>query len=174
MRRAPLRPIDAQAPPLPLKLPILDSDSLKGKEKAAFAEDVKTPHDTYTASPVRRPTMRNRPLSMLSEVSSLKSPPPPYRHGAVLSPSPDRKTGLPPPPPDAFESGPSSVRTSMMEVENMLDEDDDDNEPGNTLTLRGLQKLIRQHDLGGLTVIRTDNRQHGRRSIYSPGAIRLA
>lgn len=176
IRRAPLRTLDGEAPPLPIKVPLIDTD-LKGKQKATTSppacKDIKLASDNYTASP-RRPPMRNRPLSMQSEASSLASPPPPYAHGGMLLPSPDHKTSpmaIPPPPPDAFESGPSSVRTSMMEVENILDEEDD--EPGNTLTLRGVQKLIRQHDLGESHLERrtTDNRQHGARSLLAATTI---
>ncbi|CAK9786217.1 hypothetical protein CC85DRAFT_328437 [Cutaneotrichosporon oleaginosum] len=138
-RRASLRATAGEASPLPAKHPLdMHQESpVPSKGKG---------YDMYT-SPVQRPGMRRRPLSLLSE-SSVLSPPPPYGGGRDVAPSPEDKAspiGIPPPPPECLESGPSSVRNSLFDNEGPgLDEDD--GQPGNTLTLRGVQKLIRQHE----------------------------
>ena len=104
---------------------------------------------------------RARPMSMMSETSiaAAASPPPPYRHVPGSSPERlDEKTQLPemsemvkfpPPPPEPLESGPSSVRTSFVEEKyDHETSDDDESAPGNTLTLRGLRRLLKERERG--------------------------
>ncbi|GMK54694.1 hypothetical protein CspeluHIS016_0112800 [Cutaneotrichosporon spelunceum] len=103
----------------------------------------------YT-SPVQRSGARRRPLSLVCE-ANVFSPPPPY--AGDLEPSPDEKgspIAIPPPPPGILESGPSSVRDSLIDND-VPDLNEDDCTPGNTLTLRGVQKLIRQHEFETMT-----------------------
>lgn len=116
-------------------------------------------HDHYTSLPQSPVLRRPRPVSLLSDTSSpnAASPPPPYWRDSLVSASSSPKDAkhnpaqymIPPPPPDPLESGPSSVRTSMLEVEGVDDSlDMDDNMATGTLTLRGMQQLIRQHEYG--------------------------
>ncbi|WOO85243.1 uncharacterized protein LOC62_06G008744 [Vanrija pseudolonga] len=146
--------------------------SAKGKVKAASPLKESTAagdddHDDQAASDdsdathvsPHNNTRAPRPLSLISESSApMVSPPPPYgyRRTSTASPLADVKRPLVhnvPPPPEPLESGPSSVRTSMISVDNVdlaLEVDDDDDEPGNTLTLRGVQRLIKQQELDAM------------------------
>lgn len=121
-------------------------------DQAAASDDSDATH----VSPHNN-TRAPRPLSLISESSApMVSPPPPYgyRRTSTASPLADVKRPLVhnvPPPPEPLESGPSSVRTSMISVDHVdlaLEVDEDDDEPGNTLTLRGVQRLIKQQELG--------------------------
>ncbi|BEI87906.1 uncharacterized protein CcaverHIS019_0106240 [Cutaneotrichosporon cavernicola] len=140
-RRGPLRATAGEAPPLPSK------HSLRMQESPTVGKGAG--YDLYT-SPVQRSGVRRRPLSLLSEASVL-SPPPPYGRG--LAPFPDDKASpmaIPPPPPEVLESGPSSVRNSLIDND-VPGPEGDETEPWNTLTLRGVQKLIRQHEFEAMS-----------------------
>lgn len=160
-RRAPLRSIAGEAPALPSKQALSQQSPVDPKSRIR-QENI----DMYT-SPIKRHGSRRRPLSMVSD-ASVQSPPPPYGGGRTVDLSPDHKSApmvIPPPPPEPLESGPSSVRTSLLDNDGPVEEDEDDDEPGNTLTLRGVQKLIRQHEFGMSFVLHcADIRNNGYRA----------
>ncbi|EJT46356.1 hypothetical protein A1Q1_05003 [Trichosporon asahii var. asahii CBS 2479] len=122
-----LRTPAAEAPSLPTKRYTPRSRAIPGVTTAASLIE---PEDTPSRS-------RARPSSLLSD-SSLPSPPPPYR-------------GLPPlfaipPPPQVLESGPSSVRSSMLEGEEHEADWVDEEAAQSTLTLQGLRRLIAEQE----------------------------
>ncbi|KAL1410410.1 hypothetical protein Q8F55_004421 [Vanrija albida] len=188
-RRAGLRSVDGQAPPLPNKhdlfkpaptskpsSPLAVPKSAKGKVKASSPlkestaagddhdDQASDDSDATHVSPHNNNNNNNttrapRPLSLISESSaSMVSPPPPYGYRRTSTTSPLADVKRPqvhnvPPPPEPLESGPSSVRTSMISVDNVdlaLEVDDDDDAAGNTLTLRGVQRLIKQQELDAM------------------------
>lgn len=97
-------------------------------------------------TPTESDAPRGRPLSMMSD-SSLVSPPPPYHRAPGFSDLCGEKEStmsMIPPPPEQLESGPTSVRTSLIESEHDGEEDDD--EVTGTLTLKGLRRLLQERE----------------------------